>query len=291
MTTNSSTAGPINTYPKWVGVVMGLFLCGSAHFLAGSRLRGILWWAGISLCNLLIIVAMLATNLGIIYIAAIMGGMTLILWLIMLGQSYRPVPRIGFIGWIALFLLAFTISLLEESLADRYVASYFITSAVMQPTLTPGDYIFVNKLAYRTAEPQRGDIVVFVTQHLSASNVSANTLYCMRIAGLPGEEVQIVPPDLLIDGQALKSPDIFRRISERENGFAGYTSAIRQPNEPISLPPDGLIHLGPDDFFVLGDNSARSKDSRFWGPVPKSAIIGQAVRVYWPPSRAVSLQD
>lgn len=94
--------------------------------------------------------------------------------------------------------------------------------------------------------------------------------YLKRVAGLPGERIRIDPPNLLVNGQPVLEPPIFRRIAwERAVGF-----------------PYNEVVLGENEYFVLGDNTARSADSRCWGPVPRKNIIGKVVRIYWPLSRA-----
>lgn len=124
----------------------------------------------------------------------------------------------------------------------------------MNPTLQNGEYILVNKLAYKTGEPQRGDIVVFVFPMDPQEDL------IKRIIGLPGEKVAI------------------------HNGIVTINDV--QINEPyIAAAPlyDGEWVVSDGQLFVLGDNRNESKDSHQWGLLPVENVVGKAVLIYWPP--------
>jgi len=128
----------------------------------------------------------------------------------------------------------------------------------MEPTLANGDNLIVDKLTYRFHDPKRFDIIVFPYQY------KANTNYIKRIIGLPGETVQIIGSDIYIDGEILD-----------ENYGA-------EPIESAGIAASP-IHLGSDEYFVLGDNRNHSSDSRASdvGIIKRSTIIGRAwVRIY-----------
>jgi signal peptidase I len=129
-----------------------------------------------------------------------------------------------------------------------------IESISMEPNLHPGQYVIVDKLSYVLGQPQRGDVVVF--QYPLAPQKD----YIKRVIGLPGETVVIGGGAVGINGQPLSEPY-------------------------IAAPPNlgGTWALGPDQFFVMGDNRNNSSDSRSWGPLEGKYLIGKAVLVYWPP--------
>ncbi len=123
----------------------------------------------------------------------------------------------------------------------------------MEPTLQDGDSLWVNMLAYKFGDPERYDIIVFPYKE--------DVHYIKRIIGLPGETIQITATgDIMIDGKLLKEPHEFSRIT--------------RPG--IALEP---ITLGPDEYFVLGDNRNNSKDSRYAevGNIKRDKIVGKAV--------------
>lgn len=124
----------------------------------------------------------------------------------------------------------------------------------MRPTLQDGEYILVNKLAYKFTEPMRGDIVVFVFP------INPEEDLIKRIIGLPGDTITVQDGVLSINGVAM--------------------------NEPyINAPPayNGTWQVSEGELFVLGDNRNDSRDSHQWGLLPVENIIGRAVLIYWPP--------
>jgi signal peptidase I len=153
-----------------------------------------------------------------------------------------------------------------------------------------GDHILVDKATYRLQPPRRGDIVVFRTDNIQDIPAeSRGTYYVKRIVGLPGERVSILPPFVYINGQKLTDPPIFETIASGESGYHGYGLAGDLPGglpEGKSLASESAsILLGPDEYFVLGDNSPSSLDSRYWGPVRRDSIIGRVTKIYWPRGR------
>jgi len=127
----------------------------------------------------------------------------------------------------------------------------------MEPSLHEGQFVVVNRIAYRWNEAERGDIIVF------RFPLNPSRRFIKRVIGLPGNTVTIRGGDLYIDGQILDEP---------------YLAATPRY--------DGEWVIGPDELFVLGDNRNNSSDSQNWGPLPMEEIIGKAVLVYWPPSEA-----
>lgn len=124
----------------------------------------------------------------------------------------------------------------------------------MQPGLNNNQYVLVNKLAYLFHAPERGDVIVF---HWP---VDTNKDLIKRVIGLPGDVIVIDSTTDRVDGVLLNEP------------------YIKAPANPAG----NRWVVPPNDYFVMGDNRQVSDDSRDWGFVPKSYIIGRAVFVYWP---------
>ncbi len=143
------------------------------------------------------------------------------------------------------------------------MAPYKIPSGSMRPTLIEGDRILVNKFIYRFRIPTRGDIVVF---HYPDDT---RRPFIKRLVALGGDTVEIRDGHILINGQP--QDGVFSTIHYYNQGPFG------QPGTPITV-PDG-------QYFVLGDNSGSSHDSRMWGFVPKKLMIGQAMCIFWPITR------
>jgi signal peptidase I len=131
-----------------------------------------------------------------------------------------------------------------------------VESISMRPTLFAGDFIIVNKLAYKIGQPSRGDIIIF---HYPPD--PNREPYIKRVIGLPGETVQV-------------------------GSGAVYVNNVRLDEPYISAPPsyEGQWKVPEDSLFVLGDNRNSSSDSHSWGMVPLSNVIGKAEVVYWPPT-------
>lgn len=134
------------------------------------------------------------------------------------------------------------------------VQNYMIDGTSMQPGLNNNQYVLVNKLAYLFHAPERGDVIVF---HFPRDT---NKDLIKRVIGLPGDVIVTDLTTVKVNGVVLKEP---------------YISVPANPSGNKWIVP-------PNEYFVMGDNRQVSDDSRDWGFVPKSYIIGKAVLVYWP---------
>ncbi|HEY7349958.1 MAG TPA: signal peptidase I [Ktedonobacterales bacterium] len=134
--------------------------------------------------------------------------------------------------------------------------NYRVDGHSMLPTLQDQQFILVNRAAYLFHPPERGDIIIF------AYPVDPSQDFVKRIVGIPGDHVQVNQDGLVfINDIQLSEP---------------YVNDQTNPYQPTDT------RLGPDQYFVLGDNRGDSSDSRVWGPVPRQNIIGKAWLVYWP---------
>jgi signal peptidase I len=164
------------------------------------------------------------------------------------------------------------------------VKPYRIPSSSMEPTLDVGERVLVNRVNYRFSDPSRGDIVVFHPPKGADGNICGITHpadqpcprptnerssvnFIKRIVALPGDSIAIR------DGHAVV------------NGKAQNESFIRPCNGVGECSFPRAFKVPPDHFFMMGDNRGESDDSRFWGPVPKKWIIGEAFFTYWPLKR------
>ena len=148
-------------------------------------------------------------------------------------------------------------------------APFKIPSGSMRPTLIEGDRILVNKFLYRFRPPQRGDIIVF---HFPED---PKRPFIKRLIALGGDDVRILNGKVLVNGQPLP-PEL--------------TQNTHYYNQGQLADEKNVLHVPADMYFVLGDNSASSHDSRFWGFVPKRFLIGLAICIFWPPQRMRTLR-
>ncbi|MGI6496228.1 MAG: signal peptidase I [Kiritimatiellia bacterium] len=152
-----------------------------------------------------------------------------------------------------------------------------------------GDHVFVNRLTWNFRPPRRGDVMVFSTKNIPG--LPEGTHYIKRMVGLPGESVSIRPPNLVVDGAVVKTPESIVRIARREKladwapAYLGYQVVGNAPQcvsrAPLRTPADHF-DLAPDEYFALGDNTGNSLDSRYWGAVPRENLLGPGALVYWP---------
>ncbi len=131
-----------------------------------------------------------------------------------------------------------------------------VDGSSMDPTLANGEFVLVNKLAYRLGSPERGDVIVFYFPR------DPNQEYIKRLIGLPGDVIKIANGRVYVNGQQLTEPYI-----AAEPTYSGEWTV-----------PQG-------HYFVLGDNRNNSYDSHNWGPVPADYVIGKSILIYWPMAR------
>ncbi len=171
--------------------------------------------------------------------------------------------------WVESIIIAFILAMFIRT----FIAQAFkIPSGSMRPTLVEGDRILVNKFIYGAKipwtdfrlpgfrKPQRGDIVVFIYPEDTERD------FIKRLIATEGEAVQIKDGKIYINGQALDNPT-FARYYYNRGDYGDEENNIIVP---------------PHSFYVLGDNSASSQDSRYWGFVPHKYLLGKAFLIYWP---------
>lgn len=164
----------------------------------------------------------------------------------------------GFAGEILRFTLFALVIVLPIRL---FVAQPFIVQgASMDPTFETGEYLIVDQLSYHLSAPERGQIVIFKYP------LDTSKYFIKRIIGLPGETV-------VLDGTSviIKSP-------EHPDGVKLTEPYITSKNE---MENSMTVTLGPNQYWVMGDNRRQSSDSRSWGILPGNLIVGTPfVRLY-----------
>jgi len=155
------------------------------------------------------------------------------------------------------------------------VATYSIPSGSMEPTLQIGDRIVVDKLAYHLHGVGRTDIIVFSTPPLENCAGPPVADLVKRVIGLPDETISLSDGNVYIDGRFLPEPWLPPTV--RDSTYPGPSSAAYSLRHPYRIPSG--------DVFVMGDNRTESCDSRYWGPVRESTIVGKVDFRIWPLSR------
>jgi signal peptidase I len=176
-----------------------------------------------------------------------------------------PPPTLGrrrrgrrwLIEWAVVLVVAVGVAVGIRTFA---VQTFYIPSASMQPTLMIGDRILVDKLSYHLHGVHRGDIVVFGKPPGEDAGPEVKDLV-KRVIGLPGDTVSSVAGHVDINGKLLPEPWLVKGT---------VTTGIQEQTIP------------PGKYWVMGDNRSDSQDSRFFGPIPKSLIVGRVVMKIWP---------
>lgn len=160
-----------------------------------------------------------------------------------------------------------------------------------------GDHVFVDKISYHFRKPRRGETFVFSTAKIpmiKAINPTSQ-YYIKRLGGVPGDTLQIRPPELFHNGKRAEEAGFQRVMSgslqEPTKDYRGYANgslrerydqAVYVERMNYLAEPDETFSIPPDQYFALGDNSYNSWDSRGWGTVPAESLMGCAFMVYWP---------
>jgi len=155
------------------------------------------------------------------------------------------------------------------------VATYSIPSGSMEPTLQIGDRIAVDKLSYHLHGVDRSNIIVFSTPPNEDCAGPPVSDLVKRVIGLPGETISLSGGRVYIDGRVLPEP--WLPPAARTGTDPGPSAHPYSLHDPYRI-PDG-------DVYVMGDNRKYSCDSRYWGPVPESTIVGKVDLRIWPLSR------
>lgn len=145
-----------------------------------------------------------------------------------------------------------------------FIAQPFIVrGASMEPNFSDGEYLVIDEISYRFADPARGDVVVFRYPN------DPKQFFIKRIIGLPGETVAIN------DGQVF--------IRNKQGEEVRLDESYLSPK--VVTISDAVVTLGYDEFFVLGDNRPSSSDSRVWGTLNRRYLVGRAFLRLFPPGR------
>ena len=183
-----------------------------------------------------------------------------------------PGPWPTIVDWVVTIVIAVGAVL---AIKAWIVNPYRIPSSSMEPTLhcarpQPGclagysDRVLANRFIFHFRDPHRGDIVVFKTPEKAFEACGAGGTFVKRLIGLPGDTVEERRGTIFINGEKLDEPYV--PADERDDRSGKWTV------------PAG-------SYFMMGDNRAQSCDSREWGYVPRSDLIGPVFAVYWPPQR------
>jgi len=179
------------------------------------------------------------------------------------GSPARRRPR-ALAGWAAALVVALSLAF---GLRAFVFQAFSIPTSSMESTLGIGDRILVWKAFFDWRDVHQGDIVVFTHPPLDHCPGPANNDLVKRVIALPGQTIYSAGNSIYVDGKRLAEPYL-------------------PPHERLGPPIPAAsrrapFHVPPGDFYVMGDNRPISCDSRFWGPIKGTSIVGRAVLLFW----------
>ncbi len=167
--------------------------------------------------------------------------------------------------WIKALLIALAIILLIRWLAFN---PFLVDGESMEPSFQDGEMIIVNKLIYTFRDPRRGEVIVFLAPE--------GKDYIKRVIALPGERVRVDRDQVYVNDELLEERYLTEAVEAARARGRSYNNGVYSVTAEVIVPEDAL--------FVMGDNRAHSKDSRYpdVGFVTYDQIVGRADVVYWP---------
>ncbi len=181
---------------------------------------------------------------------------------------YQPASNKGFLENAGSQIIDFIQTLVVFgaifALIYIFVAQFHkVSGQSMFPTIHDGDFLVTEKISYRVGQPKHGQIIVLKDPRDESQD------FIKRIIGLPGDKIKIDQGKFFLNGGVLTEPYLAPTVQVHGENF------LHEGQE---------ITLGPDEYFVAGDNRENSSDSRDFGPIAKEKMIGRAFFRYWPPS-------
>jgi signal peptidase I len=174
------------------------------------------------------------------------------------------------VEWLIVLIGAVTVALVIQATS---VQAFYIPSTSMENTLHVDDRVMVNKWSYRLHPIHRGDIVVFTKP--KNMGVSSDHNLIKRVIGLPGDKLVFANGHVYVNNKELTEP---------------YVESDRPTEQgPIKCVATAPCVVPAKDVWVMGDNRTGSYDSRYFGPIPESSIVGRAFFRIWPLNRIGSL--
>jgi signal peptidase I len=170
-------------------------------------------------------------------------------------QEYQPTPHDHGLRQAIEVSICMLLALLVLHVS---IQAFRIDGESMEPTLQNQEFVLINKAAYLFHPPARGDIIVFQYP------LNPRESYVKRIIAIPGDIISVINETVIVNGVTLHE-------------------AYINKDDPLNpYPPIIKYIVGPNEYFVMGDNRGDSSDSRDWGFVPRQNILGKAEVVYWP---------
>jgi signal peptidase I len=261
-------------WPKLRGVIASILVPGAGLYLAGRRREAMAWFAFCAIVTPAVLaIAAVETVPALFVIGALVAGS--LAQLVMLIRSFCSTPKFPWYWWMAILTAGLGFQLSERFAVYASGRTFSIPTISMAPTITSGDFVMSSRATYWFGSPRRGDIVAFLeTDSKPGKNAD---FYAKRVVGLPGDLLSSDGEEILVNGHRYLRP--------------GSSGCLRcYPGSPFLGRYGDSLKVPSNAVFLLGDNSGKSEDSRFFGPVPLKNVVGKIELIYWPIRRIGRIQ-
>ena len=282
----------------WIAVLLSLLCTGLGHIYCGRFVKGfVLYSIPFFLLPLVATCALVGVNTLVLLIIAAGYGAVTVVYFYAVGDSakiarqsdpaysLRDYNRKLIYVLLVLMQIPFTFAI-GIQFRSHVIEAFVCPARSMEPSLQVGDRFLVNKTAYNSRSPQRGEIVVFISPE------NRKQRWVKRVIAIPGDTIAVHGNEVVLNGQPLSREEIADGSPElhgfapsgsvfwEENGDRRYRVQLGSGKKPVpdfdeTRVPSGMV-------FVLGDNRGESKDSRFVGFIPQADVLGESQFLYWP---------
>lgn len=282
----------------WIAVLLSLLCTGLGHIYCGRFVKGLVLFAiSFFFLPLLTVSAMVGVNTLVLLILAAGYGVVSAVYLYAVIDSHKTAKQSAqpyvlrdynhSVVYILLILLQlpFTLGIAFE-VRENILEAFVCPAPSMEPTLRIGDRFLVNKTAYASRSPERGDIVVF------NSPENRRQRWVKRVIAIPGDTIAVRGDDVLVNGHKLEREPVNSgaaelcgyvpagNVFEEQDGNVRYLVQLGTGKEDIGDFEE--TRVPPGMVFVLGDNRGESRDSRLVGLIPQADVLGEVQFLYWP---------
>jgi signal peptidase I len=281
-----------------LAMLLSLPATGLGHIYCGDLTKGlILFFASFAFAPIIVVSAKSAASTVSLIIVIASIALLIFIFFYALVDAYR-LGRIRsthyrlkeYNRW-PIYILFIIVSMsyptnLAHSIRSHLLEAFKIPSTSMAPNILPGDYLFLNKVVYKTKAPQCGEVVIFIYPD------DRHKHFIKRIVALPGETVEIKNGHVIINDQPLTYEAVKTPIQTATGQTPSAVTLIEHNSDVhyriMTLNDDetggnmAKITVPHGYCFVLGDNRSESKDSRHFGPIPLADVLGRVDYIYWP---------
>ncbi len=289
----------------WSAVVLSLIMAGLGHIYCGRFVKGLVL-AFLSCVFVPVLFGRLSVSNSSVRIAVIIAALlaSSAVWLVAIIDSWYTARHTAEVytlkdynRWYVYVLLVLMgtggSTQIAFNVRSTLLEAFRVPVTSNYPTIVPNDRFLANKLAYKTSDPKRGDLIVFINPEDRRIN------FIKRVVAIAGDTVEIKGGQLYVNDEKLQRQKLAQStldnirvevrgeplegdVFEETNGNAKYKIFLAGPPHDTTSSDFAKIKVPEHHCFVLGDNRNLSQDSRHFGPVPLATVKGRADYLYWP---------